>query len=390
MNLGKFASFLGIFSGTIFGVIFIILLSLFPFRFDSNIYRLLGIRKPLIVGFQPFWLLQNESNNSVKYLNFYTYFGLTIDSQGKLIKLVNEREEEPGWTTLKTDSFLEKLNHIGNKDNVLSLLVHTSDEKTIQSLLDDPKGSSLNLINDIKPLMQKYHFSDLNLDIESFREASSSDRLKFSSFLDEVKKSLTQENLGTLTLEISPSTFVRNFIINPEDIGKIADYIVIMAYDYHYAGSYLAGPIAPLIGATKVREYDVETGLKETLKVIPNNKIILGIPLYGYEWETLENKLGAATIPGSGSTASNKRATKLLTECNDCKKVKDMETNSTFIIFPEENYFHIISYEDEESLSNKLKLAEKYKIAGVALWALGYESDTMLKPLTDYKKLQYF
>jgi spore germination protein YaaH len=56
------------------------------------------------------------------------------------------------------------------------------------------------------------------------------------------------------------------------------------------------------------------------------------------------------------------------------------------VIFPEGDTFHQIYYENIQSLATKLDLAKKYNLGGTALWALGYESSTMLTPLENYKQ----
>jgi spore germination protein YaaH len=71
-------------------------------------------------------------------------------------------------------------------------------------------------------------------------------------------------------------------------MSKIADNIVLMAYDYHSTSSFVTGPVAPLSGAGIMSEYDVTAAVEKTLDLIPPQKLVLGIPLYGYEWETLD------------------------------------------------------------------------------------------------------
>ena len=63
----------------------------------------------------------------------------------------------------------------------------------------------------------------------------------------------------------------------------------------------------------------------------------------------------------------------------------DPTAREPYLIFPENDYYNQIYYENERSLRGKLDLAKKYHLAGVALWALGYEDGTMLRPLTEYK-----
>lgn len=357
-------AFVGLILGVLFGLFIIFLIPILP--------------KQQIIGFQPYWLLQKADKPYEKYINVYTYFGLILDRDGRIVKLVNPQEEEPGWTALKSGGFQK--NHLKS-----SLLIHNSDEASISALLQAPESHARNLVADVLPIMQKYGFTDLNLDIESFTEASASAQQQYTAFIKELKKGIDKNNLGTLTVEITPISLVTSRLINAQEIGKIADYLVLMAYDFHYAGSYVAGPVAPLGGGGKVAEFDITTALKETLNVVPRRKVILGIPLYGYEWETISDKPGAPTIPGGGATASNRRITALLKSCRNCVKGFDELAQQPYIIFQDNDDFHQIYYEDEKSVLQKLKLAKDSNIAGVALWALGYEGQNILNPLKDYK-----
>jgi len=376
-------------AGILFGLFLLFSLAWLPLGFDNKIYQVLGIRKPQVIGFLPFWLLERADKDYEKYINILTYFSLTLESDGTILKLVNPQEEEPGWTTLKSSRLQERLK---KKENLkLSLLLHNSNEEEINALISKPQEHAQNLINDILPLMEKYNFTNLNLDIESFKKASSSAQTQYTTFLREVKKGLTINNLGTLTVEITPISLVKPRLTNVEEIGQIADYLVLMAYDFHYIYSFSTGPPAPLGGAGKTREYDIETALEEVLRVVPPEKVILGVPLYGYEWETLSDRPGSPTIPGSGAVASNRRAKELLASCDNCLQGFDEQAKQPYIIFPdnEENFFHQIYYENEKSLKEKLKLAKEKKLGGIALWALGYEGKEILKPLKNYKKSFY-
>jgi len=383
-------SVVGLVIGILFGLFIILAIAILPFNFDEKLYKTFGISKPQVVGFQPYWLLQKADKSYEKYINVFTYFGLTLNDDGTIVKLVNPHEEEPGWTTLKSASFQEKLKQAKNNHLKSSLLIHNSNEASISALLTEPEKHAQNLIIDVLPIMKKYGFTDLNLDIESFIEASESTQQQYTVFIKEVKKGIDTNNLGTLTVEVPPISLVASRLINTEEIGKIADYLILMAYDFHYSGSYLAGPVAPIGGEGKVREYDINTALKETLKVAPPQKVILGIPLYGYEWETINNRPGAPTIPGGSATASTRRIDELLKSCINCVKGYDELAQQPYIIFKDSDDYHQIYYEDEKSIQEKLKLAKEYKIAGVALWAIGYEGERILNPLNSYKNSFYF
>lgn len=382
------AAILGLCIGVGIAIVSIIGLAKTAYPINQNFETLLGIKRPKIIGFLPYWLLQKADKNYNQYITTLSYFGLTLDSDGRLVKLVTQQEEEPGWTTLKGEVLKSLLNKAETNHITTSLLIHASNESTISALIKDPQIHARNLVSDITPLMKTHGFIDLNLDVESFLEASQSSQEQFSVFVKELKQQIDKDKLGTLTVEINPTSLIKKTVINPTDVGEIADYIVLMAYDYHYSGSYIAGPVAPVGGAGMVSELDVATSIEDAIKIIPANKIILGIPLYGYEWETVSSLPGAPTIVGTGATASQRRTMKLLSECNHCTTSLDPITFETVIIFPDPNAqtYHQIYYGDSQSLVLKLRLANQYNLGGVALWALGYEDQPLLEPLKQYKQ----
>jgi spore germination protein YaaH len=355
-------------------------------RFDNPIMQTLHVHKPEIVGFLPYWLLTKADKNYAYSITTLTYFGLTINADGTVKKLTNPQEEEPGWTTLKGDVYAKRQNESSKTNIKQSLLVISGDDDVISTLIENPITSATNLVNDVAPIMKDKKFTDLNLDIESFMEASESAQANFTAFVIAVKKLVTEQKLGTVSLDLIPISLVKQKLYNPKALGAIVDRIILMTYDYHYSGSFTAGANAPLGGAGQSLEFDVETAVKEALKVIPANKILLGIPLYGYQWETIDEASGSATIPGGASTASVRRVTEMITSCATCSAQFDPVAREPYLIIPEENFYNQIYFENERSMQEKVDLAKKYSLGGVALWALGYEDDKLLGPLTKYKK----
>lgn len=360
---------------------------------DDGIATQLGGRRPVVLGFFPYWLLAQQDQTYQDHLTDVTYFSLTVQADGSIQKLVNPREEEPGWTRLRGEAVKNILASAAKNSQRTSLLVHNSSPSQIMQLIASPSAHAQRLVSEVEPLMKTYVFTDLNLDIESFQEASPEAQLAYTAFVKEVKtqmdqKEMDQKALGTLTVEVTPISLVSSHLTDAQAIGEIADYVVLMAYDFHYRGSMIAGPVAPVGGAGDMREYDVETSVRLLSEVVPKEKILLGIPLYGYEWETIERTLQAPVIPGSGKTASHRRVSELLAECVHCIKDFDPISQQPYLILPvtEEGYSQQIFYEDEESLRRKLNLAVKYQLGGVALWAMGYEGSEILEPLREYKQ----
>lgn len=119
-------------------------------------------------------------------------------------------------------------------------------------------------------------FDGVQIDIES---VSSKDRAAYLKFLVAVKKALPKDKVFSVAVMARWADHKKK---NPADafdypfIGKVADRVIIMAYDEHYRGGG-HGPIASLPWCEKIYRYALET--------IPPEKIVMGIPLYGRSWQ---------------------------------------------------------------------------------------------------------
>lgn len=379
---------LGLVAGALAGAKVLKALPTLPLSREHKMYRILGIKKPIIFGFLPYWLVDKSANDYSPQLTTLSYFGLIIGDNGHVVTKSKPQETEPGWNALQNDSLKAKLQTAQAKNLKISLVVYNQNEKSIQILLSDPETHAKNLIADITPIMKQYGFSDLNIDIESFAEVSPETKQQFTLFMHTVRQGVDQNQLGTLSVDVSPAAVIKpTYIYDIPVIGRLADTVILMAYDFNNRNSAISGPVAPIGGAGEVRDFDVQTAVNEMTKQVPPAKIILGVPLYGYQWETLANYPGTPVIPQTGSTATNSHADSILSTCVHCTKKLDEVSQQPYIIFPgtSDGIFEQIFYEDQESLLRKIALSRQNQMNGVALWALGYESGQMLKPLETYK-----
>lgn len=336
-------------------------------------------------GFQPFWLLEQADTNYENYSSTLVYFGLQLDDEGHIKKIVNKVETEPGWNNLKTNTVRDLLSKAKKNNVLLSLAVQNANEESIAQMIEDPEVSAINLVSDVEPIMKELGFTDLNLDIESFVDLSVEKQSAFTQFVAKVRSEMTKRELGTLSIDVTPLSLIRTRLTSVKDLSAYVDRIIVMAYDYHYIGSPVAGPVAPLNGGKEVREIDVEITVKEALKQAPPEKLMLGIPTYGYEWDSLSDTPGAPVIPGTGKTASATRIEKVLRECSNCKKGRDEFSKQPYIIVKEGNVYRQIFYVDAESVKHALELVQKYALGGAAIWAYGYETSSIRDELSVYR-----
>lgn len=347
---------------------------------DKNIYS------PQVVGFLPYWLISKAKADYSSYITTLTYFGLTLDTDGSILRFTKPGEGEPGWVSLNSGKMQTFFDQAAAKNVKLSLLMFLADDEKITNLLEDPDTHAQNMIREISPILKHYGFSDVNIDIENVSSASESSSLAFTQFLKSVKDDLKKEGNYTLTADVTGSDLVRKKLIDIPEVSKIVDYLVIMGYDYHYPGSSVTGPVSPLYGAGDIAEYDIDTAVNAALSILPPEKVILGIPLYGYEWETLKHDPRSAVIPMSGATVSNFRAEEIIKTCTTCNYYYDELAQERYIISetPTHSYRQIF-YPDRLATQAKVDYAIQKNIGGIALWALGYEGKDILQPLTSYK-----
>lgn len=382
---------IGLALGIISGFVWI---SLFPFSqplshgktFISPSVQNKGTGKRQVVGFLPYWLLSKATKDYSPYLTTLTYFALRIDKDGSIVKKVSPTQYEPGWYALTSGKADDLFAQARTSHIALSLTIDSGNIDSIDSFISSASASASTLVAQIQPLLQQYGFSDLNLDIEYTKNASDNERKNFLEFVHDVQRDLPSGI--TLTVEVSPVDTIQKQLIDISRIGTYANTIILMAYDYHSPDSFVAGPVAPLFGAGVESEFDVTTAVDTLRKEIPSQKIVLGIPLYGYEWETLGTIPRSAIIPGSGVLASNNRAETLLSACQNCTVHSDDVAKESYLSFfsNDTHTNHAIFFPDSLSTAAKRDYAIENNLGGLALWALGYEGSTILNPLVGYKQ----
>lgn len=356
-------------------------------KLSPNINRLLtplGVQKMKVIGFLPYWLIGKENIDYSPYVNTISYFGLTIDADGTILKFTKPTETEPGWLALKSGKIIPVLDNFKQKNLKRSLVIFSGNQENINRLMDNPEKHANNLAEGISPILNRYGFTDLNIDIESVSIASDSARQNFTLFIETLHNQLQKNNSSiTLSIDVSPIVLFKPHLVNVSAISPFVNSVIFMNYDFHYQGSSVTGAVSPVNGAGISAELDSETSIIAALKILPPEKIIMGIPLYGYEWETLSDYPHAAVIPGSGITASNRRVEELLSKCASCSAEFDpVSKESSFGYLDQEtDTFHQFFYPDKQAMQEKINLMKKYNLGGIALWALGYEGKTILEPL---------
>lgn len=321
----------------------------------------------IVLGFAPYWNMKKITNQSLQTITHFAYFALHLNGDGTLSTHVNKREEDPGYTNYKR--------MLGNTTpNNLILTFMQVDQDALESMLNTEVNRKTAIITIIERIKEA-KASGINIDLEPIGEISPTMRNNFTLFIQELHSSLVSdlEKLPLLTISIYPSAAARERLWDLSSLTPITDYFVVMTYDYTMPKSKSAGPNSPLRDFSGEFEHNILKNLGELTKLIPPKKLLLGIPLYGYQWDTQDASKYSPT-ESRGVTASLERIEQMLNE-KTLELVWDRNSLTPFGISTESGTTSQIYFENETSIRLKLELVRSSGLGGIALWALGYDNN---------------
>ncbi len=209
-------------------------------------------------------------------------------------------------------------------------------------------------IDEIVRLVEANDYAGIDIDYEQLRAG---DRQDFTAFCDGLAAALhARGKLLSVALFAktsdaggSPANVAQDY----RAIGKVADQVRLMGYDYHWAGS-APGPIAPVGWLRDVLRY--------AKTQIPAGKIVLGIPLFGYDWSG-----------GHGSVISWLQALRLSREYHAAPRYDTQAQAPWFGYTDAAGRKHTVWFENAASSRAKFAVAQGAGIGGVYLWMFGDE-----------------
>lgn len=235
----------------------------------------------------------------------------------------------------------------------------TADVSTTETL--SQLASRQNIIQQLVQTALSVGLDGINVDFESLSEDAGP---HFLEFLRELSIECHKNNLVVSVDNPVPEDFTSHY--DRKEQGLVVDYVIIMGYDEHYVGSD-AGSVASLPW--------VEQGVQDTIAEVAPERTILAIPFYTRLWKTTG---GAVTSEAIGmDEAQNVLST------NGVEVVWDGSVGQNYATFEQDNSTYQIWLEDAQSIAEKVKLIQKYNLAGVAQWKLGFENSSIWQTISD-------
>ena len=274
------------------------------------------------------------------------------------ISIFSYQVQEDG--SLESNIYENRVINLALSENTAPIMVITNtrtgegfDSDLAHTVLTDPTAQQ-KLINDVISILQSKNYRGVNVDFEYVYQY---DKESYNQFLRNLTAAV--HPLGYIvTTSLAPKTSENQvgILYEAHDYktqGEIVDQIILMTYEW----GYTYGPpqaVSPI--------NQVERVLRYAVSVIPSNKIMMGMPNYGYDW----------TLPFIRGTAAkaltNTQALNLAISVGASIEFDETSQTPFFEYRDNSGKDHVVWFDDVRSIDAKLRLVDKYNLRGVSYW----------------------
>lgn len=243
-------------------------------------------------------------------------------------------------------------------------LVSDFDTNVDFAALYSSKKARTNMVNTLINDAEKYGFDGINLDFENIKSAYAKDYLQF---VRELSIACERKGLVLSTDNYKPEAYNRCY--NLKEQSRFVDYVIVMAYDEHYAGTD-AGSVASLPF--------VKEAVEATVQLVGKEHVIAGIPFYTRIWTTTDGNTTSRAVGMQAADDQLNSDGQVALWNDDCGQYVASYTvgNSTRQIW----------FEEEKSIEAKMQIIQENNVAGVAGWKLGLEKSSVWSVISKYNK----
>lgn len=267
-----------------------------------------------------------------------------------------------GFTSFATSEYVNKAHDMGLEVWALIENIEYKNSIDMYAILSST-ATRTKLIDNLINTVLEYGIDGINVD---FEQISMDCGEHYIEFIRELSIPCREHGIVLSVDNYVPTGYTDHY--DRREQGIVADYVIIMGYDEHYAGSEAAGSVASI-------DY-VEEGIARTVEQVPENKVINAIPFYTRIWETTGSSISSQAV-GMAVAEEYVAAHNIEVEWDDttCQNYGEYTSGDTL---------YQVWLEDEKSIQVKLNIMEKYGIAGVASWRLGFEKPEIWDEIVNY------
>jgi spore germination protein YaaH len=303
-----------------------------------------------------------SNGSSWKNYNFsmlwgLSYFSYTIQPETGNYKSIHQ------W---KTTALIDSAKASNCK---VFLSVSNFGSNNIATFLKNPKAQKT-LIDSLSYLLALRSADGINIDFEGVSKKS---KKRFTKFIVKISKRLKQDNPN---YKISLCLYAEdwNNIFNIQTIDSHVDFYTLMSYDYYGGFSKKTGPVTPFDESEKFGK-----SLKTSIQYYQNkgvnlNKLIVGIPYYGAEWDTKKSQAGSVVSKFRDHPPYSAIRKFYIDSLYTPVKFDSISSSTYLIVKDSNNLYRQLFFEDKKSLALKYDWIKENQIGGVGIWALGYDN----------------
>jgi len=313
------------------------------------------LRPHEVFGFAPYWTLDQSSGFDVGAMTTLAYFSVGVNPDGTLDR------SDAGWNGYQSQAFADLITRAHGAGDRVVLTVSCFSQSALDALTSSPTAPPT-LSSALVGAIEAKNLDGVNLDFEG---SGSADQVGLTNLVSSISAAVHAANPHyqvTMDTYASSAGDAGGFY-NIRALAPLVDGFFVMAYQLNLQAS--ASASSPL---TSSMFSDLTTIEQYTAAVAPS-KVVLGVPFYGYDWPTTDGTLtaqatGAPTTVPDGQVAASGHPT-----------YWDATTDTAWTSYLVGTQWHESFFEDPSSLYLEAQMAQFFSIAGLGIWALGFDGN---------------
>ncbi|MFN2463510.1 MAG: glycosyl hydrolase family 18 protein [Candidatus Dormibacteria bacterium] len=308
-----------------------------------------------IFGFAPYWTLDQARGFDLRSLSTVAYFGLDVNADGGL------SHTGGGWDGYQSQALSDLITAGHRNRDRMVLTVKAFDADTLHHLANDP-GVPARLSAEAVQAMRDKSFDGLNIDFEG---QGPQERAPLAALVRNVAGAVHAANPAW---QVTVDTYATSAVDQSGwfDVAAMApavDAFFVMAYDMYQHDN--ASPNSPLQNSSA----SVSGSGREYAALVGRNKVIIGAPFYGYDFETQDNQ------PASHSAGSPSPV--VYSAIRDAARPEywDADHMVPWTAYQDGGKWHEVYYDNPASLALKARAVTALHLLGVGVWALGMDGN---------------
>jgi len=302
--------------------------------------------------FVPYWTFGSSVDD--EGYDSLLYFGVGVDENGI-------DKEDDGYKRI--GAFMAATNP--EKERILT--IRMTDASVNSLIIADPAVQE-EIINESIMLAKEYGYDGILLDFETSAFGFENTVKNISNFYTRYSTSVKGSNL-LFYVSLFGDTYYRARAYDVERIGALSDKVLVMTYDFHKSRGN-PGPNFPLRGRGEYG-YDLDKMVEEYQRDVDNEKLVIVLGFFGYDWEV--NSRGEALSNGE-PLSTNKIQQDFVTSCvyQNCSESRNSNREPFIEYADEDGVSHVVWFEDEVSVREKLSELSKMGVNQTGVWAYSY------------------